>query len=243
MSIDAKYGIQIHEGMIARHRPAFKFGYNAEVGTDEETIWSQGGIYSHLTSASILKVSSSNDADVSTIKLEGLDANYDEISEDVTLTGQTAVNTNNSFLRVNRMYVTADVNGEPAGDIYAGTGTVTSGVPANKYSKINASDNQTLQTVYTVPRNHTAYIFHLTVSSGTSSTNKFATCRLMMREQGGVFRTQTYTTIHNNFVEYTFGVPLAFPAKSDIETRAFASSGTDAISSTFSYVLVKDEAS
>ncbi len=162
MTIDAKYGIQIHEGMIARHRPAFKFGYNAAVGTDEETVWSQGGIYSYLSSASVLKVSSSNDSDTSTLTIEGLDANYDEISESVTITGQTAVNTTNSFLRVNRMFVTAD---EPTGDIYAGTGTVSSGVPANKYGKIDAGENQTLQAVVSIPRNHSAYIFNFTISS------------------------------------------------------------------------------
>ena len=231
MTIDAKYGIQIHEGMIARHRPAFKFGYNAAVGTDEETVWSQGGIYSSLSSASVLKVSSSNDSDTSTLTIEGLDANYDEISESVTITGQTAVNTSNSFLRVNRMFVTAD---EPTGDIYAGTGTVSSGVPANKYGKIDAGENQTLQSVYSVPRNHTAYIFNMTISSGTTAANKFATARF-------VLRTQTVTTLHNNFAQYVLGVPIAMPAKSDIEMRALVSSGSDSISGTFSYVIVKDE--
>jgi len=238
MTIDAKYGIQIHEGMIARHRPAFKFGYNAAVGTDEETVWSQGGIYSYLSSASVLKVSSSNDSDTSTITIEGLDANYDEISESVTITGQTAVNTSNSFLRVNRMFVTAD---EPTGDIYAGTGAVSSGVPANKYGKIDAGENQTLQSIYSVPRNHTAYIFNMTISSGTTAANKFATARFVLREFDGVFRTQTVTTLHNNFAQYVLGVPIAMPAKSDIEMRALVSSGSDAISGTFSYVIVKDE--
>lgn len=238
MTIDAKYGIQIHEGMIARHRPAFKFGFNAAVGTDEETVWSQGGIYSYLSSASVLKVSSSNDSDISTILIEGLDGNYDEISESVTITGQTAVNTTNSFLRVNRMFVTAD---EPTGDIYAGTGVVSSGVPANKYGKIDAGENQTLQAVVSIPRNHSAYIFNFTISSGTTAANKFATGRLVCRDFGGVFRTHTKTTLHNNFAQYILGVPIRLPAKSDCEIRALVSSGSDAISATLSYVLVKDE--
>jgi len=237
MTIDAKYGMQVHQGLINDHRPFFKFGFNAEITTAEETIWDGGGIYSYPASATIMKVSSSNAADTSTVVINGLDADYNEISETVTITGQTAVNTTNAYLRVFRAQVTAN---SPAGTIYVGTGTVTSGVPANKYAVITAGENQTLMAVYTVPAGHTAYMFMGTVSCGTSASNKYTTVRLKVREYGQVFCTKAITTIQNSFNQYDFGIPLAIPEKADIEARGITSSGTDSISATFSMVLVKD---
>lgn len=237
MSIDAKYGMQVHQGFINDHRPFFKFGYNPDISTTEETIWEGGGIYNYPASATIMKVSSANAADTSTVVIYGLDANYNEISESVTITGQTAVNTTQSFLRVYRAQVIANA---PIGIIYIGTGVVTAGVPANIYAKITAGENQTLMAVYTVPAGHTAYLFMGTVSCGTSTTNKYTTVRLKIREYGQVFCTKAITTIQNSFNQYDFGIPLAIPEKSDMEARGITSSGTDSISATFSMVLVKD---
>lgn len=238
MSIDAQYGSLLHQGQFYNQKPLFKFGFNAVVGTDEETIWDQGGIYTYPPSASIMKVSSSDDGDTSTVVIAGLDADYNEISETVTITGQTAVNTTNSFLRVFRARVTAD---EPSGDIYVGTGTVTTGVPANKYAKITAGENGTLMAVWTVPANYTAYLYQGTISSGTTAANKFATARLKVKPFGEVMQTKAVVTLHNTFVDFDFGVPVAVPEKSDIEARALVSSGTDAISVTFSIIYIKND--
>ena len=130
--------LQVARNQISFHKSNFKFGFNPDVDDSLETVWAQGGLYSYLASASVLKVSSSSTSDTSagtgarTVELFGLDANYDEISETITLNGQTAVNTTNEFLRINRMVVkSAGTGGQNAGVIYAGTGTVTTGVPAN----------------------------------------------------------------------------------------------------------------
>lgn len=237
MTIDAQYGIQIHEGMHWGQNTLFKFGFNPVVGTDEETIWDQGGIYSYPASATVMKVSSSDDTDTSTVNIQGLDENYAIISEDVTITGQTAVNTTNSFIRVFRARVTAN---EPAGDIYVGTGTVTTGVPANKYAKITAGENQTLMALWTVPAGYTAYLHQGTIASGTTAANKFATGRLKVRPFGEVFQTKAVVTLHNQFVDFDFGIPLAITEKSDIEARALTSSGTDAIAVTLSIIYKKN---
>ena len=105
------FELQVARGQIAYHKPLFKFGNNPTVGDSTETIWSQGGLYSYLSAATVLKVSSSSANDTSagtgarTVQLYGLDADYNEINEAVTLNGQTAVNTTNEFLRINRMIV------------------------------------------------------------------------------------------------------------------------------------------
>ena len=153
------FELQVARGQVAYHESVYKFGNNAAVANVTETIWQQGGLYSYLSAASVLKVSSSSANDTSagtgarTVELFGLDGDYNEINEVVTLNGQTAVNTTQSYLRINRMIVrSAGSGGANAGVIYAGTGTVTTGVPANIYATINGDgSNQTLMALWTVP--------------------------------------------------------------------------------------------
>ena len=105
------FDLQVSRGQVAYHETQFKFGFNPDIDDSLETIWAEGGLYSYLSAASVLKISSSSTDDASagtgarTITISGLDANYDEISESITLNGQTAVNTTQSFLRVFRLTV------------------------------------------------------------------------------------------------------------------------------------------
>ena len=61
-----------------------------------------------MSAATVLKVSSSSTADdegstgAETVELFGLDADYNEINETVTLDGQTAVNTTKEYLRIKK---------------------------------------------------------------------------------------------------------------------------------------------
>jgi len=233
-------GIQIAEGKTARSglKQILKFGHNAVIGTDEETIWDQGGLYAYPTSAIVMKCSSSNTGDTSTvISVSGLDENYNELTESITLNGQTAVNTTNSFIRVNRVFVTDTA---PSGDVYVGTGTVTSGVPATKYAKIVAGENQTEMAVWTVPSGYTGYIYKLQASGGSTASNKYATLKLKVKPSGGVFRTQTTMVVQQNSAEFSLDVPIIATEKSDIEIRATASSGTEAVTANMFIVYVKN---
>jgi hypothetical protein len=238
MTIPSLLGLQFNQGRFFGHLTEYKFGFNAEVGTDEETLWDEGGLYSHPSSASVMKVSSSNAADTSTtVMVSGLDVNYDEVSETVTLNGQTAVNTSNEYLRVFRAKVTSN---EPQGNVYVGTGTVSSGVPANKFAKILIGENQTLMAVWSVPAGYTAHLHEVSASSGTTAANKFTTVRLKVTPFGEVPQTKVVQTLHNSFIELDFGVPIQIPEKSDVELRAVSSSGSDAVSGTMTFVYVKN---
>ena len=246
MAIDGIYGIQIHQGRW-NSKIANRFGFNADIETAEETIWDQGGSYSYLSSASVLKVSSSNANDTSdgtgarTVQVYGVDSDYNEINEIVTLNGQTALNTSNSFLRVYRTIVRTAGSGEKnAGDIYVGDGTVTSGVPATKYAKILVGNNQTLMALWTVPSGYTGYLYQFDCSSGSTAANKFQTIKLFIRPENQVFQVKDVQTVHNNNIVLDYGVPLKINEKSDIEVRALSSSGTDAVSANFSIIYKKN---
>ena len=52
--------VDISEGRVLKTDYIHKFGRNPSVGGAPETIWMQGGVYSYLTSASTVYVSSNN---------------------------------------------------------------------------------------------------------------------------------------------------------------------------------------
>ena len=95
------YTYDIAEGKVPGHTGLIIFGSNPDVGTSQETVWDEGGIYAYLTEATVLKVSSGDanddvgDAGATSVRIYGLDANYTEINETIAMNGQTAVNERN----------------------------------------------------------------------------------------------------------------------------------------------------
>ena len=243
------FDLQLAREQISFHKTQFKFGFNPDIDDTLETVWAQGGLYSYLSAATVLKISSSSTADTSagtgarTVTISGLDANYDEISETITLNGQTAVNSTLSYLRINRMVVrSAGTGGQNAGVIYAGTGTVTTGVPANKYATIAIGDNQTLMALWTVPRGYTAYLTQTDVTLATTQNNKYCTCSLVVRPYGEVFQVKDRFVKAESTTTLTYSVPLKIAEKSDIDYRAIGDSiGADiAISAGFEIIYIEN---
>lgn len=243
------FELQVSRGQIAYHHDLHKFGFNPDVDDALETVWTEGGLYSYLAAATVLKVSSSSTADDSagtgarTVQLFGLDANYDEINETVTLDGQTAVNTTKSYLRINRMIVRSAGSGATnAGVIYAGTGTVTAGVPANKYATIAVGDGQTLMALWTVPAGYTLYVSQTDVTVATTQNNKYATVSLVARPLGEVFQVKDRFVKAESQTTINYSFPLRFEEKTDIEYRCIGdSAGADiAISAAIDGVYIKN---
>ena len=242
------FELQVARGQVDGHKALFKFGINGDVGTSVETVWAQGGTYVYPASATVMKISSSSADDASggtgarTIAIFGLDANYNEISESVLLDGQTAVNTGNGYLRISRMYVTTAGSGATAaGTIYAGTGTVTSGVPATVYGMITLTANQTQMAFWTVPAGYTLYLMGGFFTSANSTANASTNFQLIQRPLGGVFRIQSSArTAGNGDFVFDLHTPLAFTEKTDIEIRAIASAGASNVSAEFEGIYIKN---
>jgi len=246
------FELQISRGQIPFHKTVFKFGYNAVVGATKETIWEQGGLYAYPASVTVMTVSSSSTDDTAagtgarTVEVFGLDADYNEINEVVTLNGQTAVSTTKSYLRINRGIVrSAGSGGANAGTIYAGTGTVTTGVPANIYLTINGDgDNQTLMSLWTVPAGYTAFLTKMSLSTGTSTNTKaVVNASLVARPYGEVFQIKERFTITDGAHEQFYTFPLRFTEKTDLEMRAFSSSGSVDfnVSASMEFVYIKND--
>jgi len=228
------FELQVARGMITGHKSLFKFGNNPDVNGSLETIWSGSTLYVYPSAAIQMSVSSSSVDDAAagtgarTVSVQGLDADYNEIAETVTLNGQNAVTTTNSFLRVFRAFViTAGSTNTAQGTIYIGTGTVTGGVPATVYAEIALGENQTTMAVWTVPANYTLYLYRGTFTATSNNASHSILGKFMIRPLGGVFRNAADVTVNNGAVPYDFEVPLAIPEKTDIEARAIALEGTN----------------
>jgi hypothetical protein len=250
MGKNEPFELQVARGQITMHSSFCQFGINTAVGTSNETIWIGSNTYTFPAAASVLKVSSSsaNDASPSgtgaqTIQIQGLNAAYEAVSEIVSLNGQTAVNTTNSYLRVNKMTVlTAGTGGTSVGNIYAGTGDVTAGVPAVVVNQTGILANETESAFYTVPAGYTAFINMWTMSSGNTTADEWTRFTLRIRPLGGVFGIKAqYHIAASGIYECVAAYPLPIPEKADLEILAATSDGTASVSTQLQLMLIKND--
>ena len=244
------FELQVSRGQIMGHTSITVFGYNPDVDTTEETIWPDGGTIVHPTTASVLKVSSTSANDTSagtgarTVFIEGLDGSYNVISETVILTGQTAVNTTNSYMYVNQLYVvTVGSGGENAGVINVGTGVVTAGVPAVLYDLIAAGYNTRTTAHYCVPAGYTAYLVQGAITAGQASGSTSVTAFLKQHGPDGILRVAAVSTLNNGSVSYAFTYPITVAEKNCIGASALGSAANNSASAFFNIVLIKNDGS
>jgi len=241
------FGLQVSRRQIDGHSTVIVFGYNPDVDTSEETVWPDGGTIPHPTSASVLKISSSSTNDASagtgarTVFIEGVDGNFNVVSETVILNGQTAVNTTNSYLYVNSFYVvTVGSGGANAGNINAGTGTVTSGVPAVLYDIIATGYNNRTTGHYCVPAGYTGYMTEGLFSSGQASGTTSVTGFLKQHGPDNILRVGAVTTVNNSAAVFMFEAPYVIPEKNCVGATAIGAAANNAVSSYFNIILIKN---
>lgn len=247
------FELQLARGQISYHKSIFKFGFNPDIDNSLETVWAQGGLYSYLSSASTLYISSSSTADdaagtgARTATVSGLDANYNEVSVTVELDGQNGVQLGDAsnWIRVFRIIVnTAGSGGQNAGVLYVGTeASPTLGVPTNKYATVAIGDNQTLMALWTVPAGYTAYLLQTDITLATTQNNKYCTVNLVAREYGGVFAIKDKFVKAESSTHQEYTIPLKFEEKTDLEFRAIGdSAGADiAISAAMDLIYIKND--
>jgi hypothetical protein len=224
-------------GHVSNGTPVFVYGNNPDVQLSEETIWYHGGIYTYPSTATQMLVSSDDATATCQVMINGLDANYMPINEIVTITGQTAVTTTLSYLRIQNAYVLANPTAQ---NIYIGVGTVTAGVPATVYERIFNGHNRTESARYTVPAGRTFYITHGTISHGSDSA-AYVTARLVYRLFGLPFQNSAVVNLNNKFIDFWFDFPIALPEKSDVEARGFCSKQqVNAVSASFEGILITE---
>lgn len=225
-----------------------KFGENPEVesGTTPEDVWDYGGLYVFSSVADIDRLSSSSAADTQDVLIIGLDEGWNEVTQVVTLNGQTPVSLSTSLVRVYRMVNIGSV--DMAGEVYCFVnGGVTDGVPDNSSdvrAGIRGGNNQTLMCVYTVPNGKTGYFWggYVAVSrAGVQPANVDFSWRA--RAYGGVFTVASRiscVSVGSSTWNYTYKAPVRLPARTDVIIRCESVSNDCGVAGGFT-VLLKDD--
>jgi hypothetical protein len=142
---------------VTRLRHTIKFGRNENIDASAVPVADDGVTVANwrASAAAATNVISGDDADnggtatgALTVRISGVDGNYDYVEEEATLNGTTQVNLTTQFLRVFRIEV-----------LTAGSGLVNAGAIDVRHTttvlaRITAGNNQTLMAMMTVPAGH-----------------------------------------------------------------------------------------
>lgn len=238
-ALDIAISIGKIQGNTGLNNRVFMSGYADDVSTTEKTIWADGGAdYVFPTVASTLRVTTLNANDVAnststggrTVRLTGLDANYEIITEDVNLAGVGSANTTKQFIRVNNMRL---VNAGSFGHLHANA-TAIHNTANVSLSKIRAGDGQSLQCVYTVANNSL-----LLIDSTEFSVAKGQDCTFRVYVKTGTFPAAAFyiQALYQQAKASQWTHPLVLQPKSDIFITAKASAGSTLASATVTGIL------
>ncbi len=242
--------IMMARGLVPGHRSVRKFGNNPSVGSTEEPIWFGSAAKTYPTTADTILVAAGGNVNdtaagsgARTVVFDGLDADFAEISEEITLAGASAsAATTQAFLRMFRAYVgtPGTYGGVNAGDIAIETsgGIVLANMPAEKA--------ETQLGWYTVPAGYTAYIQRL---DWFIPDNALIVCQMKVRESADITSGSNMRSFRTRFVANLARpglpvemeeTPIIVPEKSDILCTGEASSGNHEVSVQMSIILVQN---
>jgi len=233
-------GLMIPAGMFRTYSSVNKFGRSTNVDANTPTdIWDGSCISSGATElwvpptvARVHDITSSAAADDGTlpstganrVEIQGLDSNWNKITETVILEGTDDVATSNSYLRIFRMKVSmVGSGGENAGDI-----TATAQTDGTITAAIVAGNNQTLMAVYTVPAGKTAYMVQYYSSMNRRSPSSSSVdIRVLVKPDASV-STSPFQLKHilgmfidgASYILHSFYPFMRIGEKSDIVMRA-----------------------
>lgn len=159
--------------------PIQKFGYDIDLDTGDD-VWAGSAPYTGFLSAAVSIEAISGDANdhattsptgARTIRVEGLDSNWDFQSVDIEMAGLSAsAATTETFIRVTRAFVlTAGSSGHNEGAI-----TVRVASAGASLAVIPATFGQTVQAIYTVPRKHVGLIRSVSLHGNSTQPVTFA---------------------------------------------------------------------
>lgn len=193
-------------------------GFNASVGSVLEDIWPPGGILQTLDDAETINVVSTDAVDngagtgARTVKIKGLDFEFLEIEEELTLNGLTIVPTVNKFIRIESCRVlTAGTGGENAGDI-----SLTAILSATLQCFVEATFNNDQQLQYTVPANKFAVFTQFLMET---QKDQQGFINLWIRNFGEVYVLGRNWNVYQSSITAPLIPPLALGPKADITMR------------------------
>jgi hypothetical protein len=204
------------------------FGYNAAIGTTFIPAWENASEYTYPTAAETMTLRW-NTADAGyTILVKGLDENYDEIQESITLTASPVTQTTtNQYLRINDLVTVATPSGaygNPDNDI-----TLTNAGNTITYAKMLADTGKSQASIYTVPRGYQFALLRISAFCASANLNNrtLAFRNVARLKTGVVLRVAQTEFLEQMIIDRQ--VPFVYDECTDIEFQLKGSAGTQFI--------------
>ena len=215
------------------------FGQNDTQTTTFRAVWELSNTTDYVfpSTAQIMRIASDDALDIGAqILIKGLDADYLEISEIVTLTA-TTVDTTKQFLRINDVVTVGTQN-----LVTTSTVTVKDTGLTTTFAQINPGHGRNQASIYTVPANCEFYLYRLDGFSADDSVppqEKAAKFRnVVTLESGIVLRVATTEFFNQMNIQRRF--PFKYSEKTDIQLQMATFSGTHPVSIFAEGVVVKE---
>lgn len=222
--------LNIARGLVKGTSVRNIFGYNSSVNNAFKPLWELGSVYTYPTQNLTMDVVSTNTNDTSvTVKIVGLDSDYNELSETLTLNGTSTVTSNNEYFRINDVITIA---GNADGNVNVTNSSVT-------YARIRAGDGRNQASIYTVPANTCFYLYRIDGFSATATGSQYVTFRNEVTNSSNVtFRVAETTFINQMNIQRR--LPFKYDAKSDIQFQCKSSASTNEVGVFGEGILIKD---
>ena len=233
-NLNAPFGIGVARGMYSDLSGIQKFGYNPSVGSQAfETIWDAGGIYEYpQTHGTVALTTTDSDDTGATVEIQGLDANFNLQTENVTV-GSTSINT---FCRVFRMRLVSMPITDSAGNaLTVNQGDITATIDTIAVAEISAGIGQTLMAVYTIPAGKRGYLLSFDIGN-SKDTEVEAKIMIRLHNDSGVFNTVAFSTLRGTAFRKEYNILEVLDERTDIEVRA-KSSNSSSVSAGFEILL------
>jgi hypothetical protein len=227
------FELQVARGQIRGHQSLNISGYQASVDGGFIPIWENATAYTYPTSAIQMTLYSSSASDTAvSILINGLDSNYDPISETLILTnGTTGVTTVNSYFRINSIAVVGTVN--PVGTI-----SLTNSAKTVTYAKITNGNGRSSMTVYTVPKGYTFYLAKVNCYTH-SSNNQLTTYRAYTINPNGIVNAVLQAPFTEVYISDK-SVPRPYIEKTDCQWQC-TSTQLSAVGLQIEGILIKNQ--
>ncbi len=249
---DTSNGLAIAEGNVTGKSFIHKFGAanDFDVSDGFVTVWdgSQDGaafekmLYTYSTTADIDTLSSDNAANTQVTEIQGLDANYEPVTQTATLNGTSAVTLATPLIRIFRVKNTNST--DFVGNVFVSVaGTLTGGVPTavNLRAVVVGDNNQTEMALYTIPAGKTGYMRDWYASTAGAKRDASHVIKVIARPFGEVFQLKHKSAIvesGTSYIKHQYTEPEVFTEKTDIEIRMNTDQDIAAVSAGFDIVLV-----
>lgn len=232
--------INISSGSLGGYTYMHKFGAVPEMAQNTAgTIWDiNNTFYPWLSTAGVIHVECTNISGALSnadnggyISVNGLDSNYNKISEIINITNSSGIG-NLNFLRINDV-----IFHKPSAQ--SNTTNITLRINSTIVDRVTINKGRSLASVYTIPAGYTGYLTQGTTTCGAGAD---ATVDMYVRPFGNTFINGHSLEVSGGGGQYNyqFSVPVKIPEKSDIDIRAEVRTNKARITCAYDLILVQN---